>query len=55
MRPLASARIRRFDPLIVLWLALGAILVLLVVNPLVRLLLLSLEQTGTGVLQNRAS
>ncbi len=39
---------RRFDPLILLWLLLAAILVLLVVNPLGRLLASSLQSGDTG-------
>ena len=44
----------RFDPLILLWIALAAILVFLVVNPLLRLVMTSLEAADTGAftLQN---
>nr|WP_283949479.1 iron ABC transporter permease [Limobrevibacterium gyesilva] len=39
---------RRFDPLILLWVALAAVLGFLVVNPLLRLILTSLEAPDTG-------
>jgi iron(III) transport system permease protein len=44
----------RFDPLILLWIALAAILAFLVVNPLLRLVMTSLEAADTGAftLQN---
>ncbi len=44
----------RFDPLILLWVALAAILAFLVINPLLRLVLSSLEAADTGAftLQN---
>ena len=44
----ASLRARSFDPLIFLWIALAAILVFLVVNPLFRLVQSSLEEVDTG-------
>ena len=44
----------RFDPLILLWIVLAAILAFLVINPLLRLVLSSLEAADTGAftLQN---
>ena len=39
---------KRFDPLILLWIALAAILAFLVINPLLRLVLTSLETADTG-------
>jgi len=45
---LKPMRARRFDVLILLWLALAAILAFLVINPLARLLLASLESPDTG-------
>ena len=44
----ASLRLRAFDPLLILWVLLAAILVFLVVNPLFQLVNTSLEETDTG-------
>ena len=44
----ASLRARAFDPLLILWIVLAAALIFLVVNPLFRLVQLSLEDTDTG-------
>ncbi|MGE0716601.1 MAG: ABC transporter permease [Alphaproteobacteria bacterium] len=47
-RPSRAARLRNFDPTILLWLLLALVLVFLVVNPLLRLLLTSLAEKDTG-------
>jgi iron(III) transport system permease protein len=44
----ASLRARAFDPLLILWIALAAVLLFLVVNPLFRLVQTSLEDPDTG-------
>ena len=44
----ASLRSRSFDPLLILWIVLAAILVFLVVNPLFQLVKSSLEEVDTG-------
>ncbi|MSP67319.1 MAG: iron ABC transporter permease [Alphaproteobacteria bacterium] len=44
------ARLRHFDPTILIWLAIAAVLILLVVNPLFRLILTSLQDPVTGAL-----
>jgi iron(III) transport system permease protein len=44
----ARRRLLRFDPLVLLWLGLAAALVFLVVNPLLRLILTSLQSADTG-------
>ncbi|MBV9786412.1 MAG: iron ABC transporter permease [Acidisphaera sp.] len=44
----APARARHFDWLIVLWIALAAVLIFLVVNPLLRLAMSSLQEADTG-------
>jgi iron(III) transport system permease protein len=44
----AARRPGHFDPLILLWLALALVLAFLVVNPLVRLVMTSLESADTG-------
>ena len=44
----ASLRSRSFDPLLILWVVLAAILVFLVVNPLFQLVKSSLEEVDTG-------
>ena len=41
-------RRRAFDPALLLWIVLAAVLIFLVVNPLFRLVQLSLEDTDTG-------
>ena len=41
-------RVRTFDPLILLWIVLAAALIFLVVNPLFRLVQLSLQDGETG-------
>jgi iron(III) transport system permease protein len=46
----AAARRRTFDPLLLLWIGLAVTLVFLVVNPLFRLVQLSLQDTDTGEL-----
>jgi iron(III) transport system permease protein len=46
----AAARRRTFDPLLLLWIVLAVTLVFLVVNPLFRLVQLSLQDTDTGEL-----
>ncbi len=46
--PPASLRARSFDPLLLLWILLAAVLVFLVVNPLFRLVQTSLEEADTG-------
>ena len=43
-----SLRARAFDPLILLWIALAALLIFLVVNPLFQLVKTSLEEADTG-------
>ena len=45
---IAAPRRRTFDPLLLLWLALAAALLFLVVNPLFRLVQLSLQDADTG-------
>ena len=45
---IARLRVLRFDPLLLLWLLLAAILAFLVVNPLLRLGLSSLQDADTG-------
>ena len=45
----SSLRSRSFDPLLILWIVLAAILVFLVVNPLFQLVKSSLEEVDTGV------
>ena len=44
----SSLRSRSFDPLLILWIVLAAILVFLVVNPLFQLVKSSLEEVDTG-------
>jgi iron(III) transport system permease protein len=44
----ASLRARSFDPLLILWLVLAAALILLVINPLFRLVQTSLQDADTG-------
>ena len=44
----ASLRVRAFDPLLILWIVLAAILVFLVINPLFRLVQTSLQDADTG-------
>ena len=44
----ASLRARAFEPLLILWILLAAILVFLVVNPLFQLVQTSLEEVDTG-------
>ncbi|MGE0223656.1 MAG: ABC transporter permease [Acetobacteraceae bacterium] len=44
----SSLRLRAFDPLILLWIALALVLIFLVVNPLFRLVQSSLEEVDTG-------
>jgi len=44
----ASLRARAFDPLLILWVVLAAVLLCLVINPLFRLLQTSLEDADTG-------
>ena len=44
----APSRRRVFDPSLLLWIALAAALIFLVVNPLFRLVQLSLQDTDTG-------
>ena len=44
----ASLRSRAFDPLLILWLVLAAVLLFLVINPLFRLVQTSLEDADTG-------
>lgn len=44
----SSLRVRSFDPLILLWIALALILIFLVVNPLFRLVQSSMEEVDTG-------
>ncbi|MGE0416538.1 MAG: ABC transporter permease [Acetobacteraceae bacterium] len=44
----SSLRMRSFDPLMLLWILLAAILIMLVVNPLFRLVQASLEEADTG-------
>src|SRR6202522_3201513 len=48
------ARFRRFDPSMLLWIAIAAVLIFLVVNPLARLAITSLQDADTGAftLQN---
>ena len=46
--PVVAMRRRTFDPLMILWVVLAAALIFLVVNPLFRLVQLSLEDTDTG-------
>jgi iron(III) transport system permease protein len=48
------ARSRRFDPSMLLWIAIAAVLIFLVVNPLLRLAITSLQAADTGefTLQN---
>jgi iron(III) transport system permease protein len=41
-------RARAFEPILLLWIALAAVLIFLVVNPLFRLVQLSLQDTDTG-------
>src|SRR5580700_8414339 len=49
-----GVRARRFDPTILLWIAIAAVLIFLVVNPLLRLAITSLQDADTGqfTLQN---
>ena len=49
VRTTGSLRSRSFDPLLLLWVLLAAILIFLVVNPLFRLVQSSLEEVDTGV------
>ncbi|HLY88353.1 MAG TPA: iron ABC transporter permease [Acetobacteraceae bacterium] len=44
----ASARVRTLEPSLLLWIALAAVLIFLVVNPLFRLVQMSLQDTDTG-------
>src|ERR1700722_16225789 len=44
----AIPRKRTFDPLLLLWIVLAVVLIFLVVNPLFRLVQLSLQDTDTG-------
>jgi iron(III) transport system permease protein len=46
--PVVAMRRRTFDPLMILWVVLAAALIFLVVNPLFRLVQLSLQDTDTG-------
>ena len=46
--PVVAMRRRTFDPLLILWIVLAAALIFLVVNPLFRLVQLSLQDTDTG-------
>ncbi|BBK33533.1 iron(III) transport system permease protein [Stella humosa] len=48
-RPSWATRLRHFDPTILVWLLLAAVLVFLVVNPLLRLVLTSFAEKDTGV------
>src|SRR3984957_19718192 len=48
VRVTISARLRRFDPSILLWIAIAAVLIFLVVNPLLRLAITSLQDADTG-------
>ena len=47
-RPSVATRLRNFDPTILVWLLLIAILAFLVINPLLRLVLVSLAEKDTG-------
>src|SRR5580700_4184876 len=42
------ARLRRFDPSMLLWIAIAAVLIFLVVNPLLRLAITSMQDADTG-------
>lgn len=44
----APARVRTLEPSLLLWIALAAVLIFLVVNPLFRLVQMSLQDTDTG-------
>jgi iron(III) transport system permease protein len=44
----APARVRAFEPSLLLWIVLAAVLIFLVINPLFRLVQISLQDTDTG-------